>query len=207
MGAAAGFGTSFPIDRAMVGKALGFSRVQENSIDAVTNRGEHEAVVAFAYAQAMNHLSGLAETLIIFSMPQVGFVKLDARYSTGSSMMPQKRNPDALEITKAKAALAQSCLFGMLSLGRGAFTGYNRDSQYAKKFLVDCIGECALAPQVLAGIVETLAVDAEKMAEESKKYGIGSTFEAERLATEKKMPFRQAKKLVEERVKASQGRP
>ncbi len=199
MGAAAGYGTSFPIDRVFVAGLLGFSRVQKNTIDVVTNRGEHEALALFAYCQSMGHLSGLAETLIILSMPQTGWVTLADEYCTGSSIMPQKKNPDALEITKAKAAFAQSCLLGSLSLSKSSFFGYNRDSQYHKKFLINCALECKLAPAVLAGVVSTMAVNGSAMQAECGKHGIGATAEVENLVKQKKMTFRDAKGMVEKK--------
>ena len=201
MGVAAGFGTSIPVDREFMASALGFSKVQENGIDVVTNRGEHESMALFAVANAMNHLSSLAETLIILSMPQLGWVKLDDAYCTGSSIMPQKKNPDALEITKAKTAFAQSCLFGALSTSKSNFFGYNRDSQYQKKYLVHCFLECGLAPAIMAGVIETLKPDKSKMAAECAKYDIDSTLKVEALVKSGKMKFRQAKQQVEKEIK------
>ena len=201
MGVAAGFGTSIPVDRGFMATALGFSKVQENGIDIVTNRGEHESVALFAVANAMNHLSSLAETLIILSMPQFGWVKIDDAYCTGSSIMPQKKNPDALEITKAKAAFAQSCLFGALSTSKSSFFGYNRDSQYQKKYLVHCFLECGLAPAIMVGIISTLKPNKEKMAAECSKYDIDSTSKVEALVKNGKMKFRQAKQTIEKQIK------
>jgi argininosuccinate lyase len=202
MGIAAGYGTSIPVDKEFMAKSLGFSKIQENGIDAVTNRGEHEALAIYAVANAMNHLSSLAETLIVLSMPQIGFVKLDDAFCTGSSIMPQKKNPDALEITKAKAAFAQSCLSGALSTCKASFFGYNRDSQYQKKYLVHCFAECALAPKMMAKIIETLEPDKEKMAAECGKHGIDSTAKVEGLVKSGKMKFRKAKQKVEKEIKA-----
>ena len=206
MGAAAGYGTSFPIDRGLVAGLLGFCRVQNNTIDVVTNRGEHEALALFAYCQSMNHLSGLAETLITLSMPQMGWVSISDEYCTGSSIMPQKKNPDALEITKAKAAFAQSCLLGSLSLSKSSFFGYNRDSQYQKKFLINCAQECKLAPAVIAGVISTMTVNEPVMKSEIGMHGITATAEVEKLVKQKKIPFRRAKAIVEKGLlKPSQG--
>ena len=201
MGAAAGYGTAFPVDRKAVAKSLGFSRVQENTIDATSSRGDHESVALFAVAHTMNHLANLSQTLIIFSMPQFGWVKLGDAYCTGSSMMPQKKNPDALEITKAKAVLAQSALQSCLALSRANFFGFNRDTQYVKTQMIDCFEECKLAPTVFCGIIDTLQVDAKKMANECAKYDLDATTKAEMLTLKKGVPYRQAKRMVESQLK------
>ena len=200
MGAAAGYGTSFPVDRKMVAKSLGFSRVQANTIDATSSRGDHESVALFALSHTMNHLSCLSQTLIILSMPQFGWARLDDAYCTGSSMMPQKKNPDALEITKAKAVLAQSALFSCLALTRGNFFGFNRDTQYVKTQMIECFEECRLAPLLFTGIIGTLKVDVERMAEEAKMYDLDATSNAENLTLKKGIPYRQAKQIIERQL-------
>jgi len=201
MGAAAGYGTSFPVDRKAVAKSLGFSKVQSNTIDATSSRGDHESVALFAVAHVMNRLSCLSQTLIVLSMPQFGWAKLGDAYCTGSSMMPQKKNPDALEITKAKAALAQSALSCCMSITKANFFGFNRDTQYVKTQMIECFEECKLAPVLFAGIIATLKVDEKKMALECKKYDLDSTTKAELLTLKKGIPYRQAKRMVEGQLK------
>jgi len=118
LGSVVGYGTSFPIDQKFTSQLLGFDRVEINSLDVITNRWEAEADLAFAISVLMNHLSILAETLILFSMPEFKMLKLADQFSTGSSIMPQKKNPDPLEVIKGKAGLAAGLCKAYLALVR-----------------------------------------------------------------------------------------
>lgn len=205
LGSVVAYGTTYPIDPAYTTKLLGFSKPAENSMDAITNRGEAEADLAYAIVSLMNHLSSLAQTLILWATPEFGMVKLTDQYSTGSSIMPQKKNPDPLEVIKGKASFAQGQLVGLLGIGKASFIGYNRDTQWTKYLIMDLVNECLAAPVVLKGILETLTVNKEVMAGWCHKGFIGATTLMEQLASHYHLPMRQAKVLVEKAVKYSQG--
>ncbi len=205
LGNAVSYGTSFPIDKKMTAEFLGFDGPDHNSMDAITNRWEPEADLGFAITVMMNHLSLIAETLILLSTPEFGMVKLSDAFSTGSSIMPQKKNPDPLEVMKGKAGFAQGQLMSLLSMGKANFIGYNRDSQWTKYIVMDLINECASAPLVLAGVLESLTVHADVMESWCHKGYIGSTTVMEHIIQEKHISMREAKVMVEKLVKAGSG--
>lgn len=207
LGGAAGYGTSFPIDRELTTLLLGFDKPSLSSIDPVTNRWEAEAELAYAISITMNHLSGLAQTLILFTTTEFGFVTLSDKYCGGSSIMPQKRNPSALEVIKAKTALAQGLLGSLLSLSRGFFVGYNRDSQWTKYLIMDLIQECIEAPTIMASILETISINKERAYDLCQKGFITATDLMEALANEFSLPLRQAKIFIERAVKHSASHP
>ena len=153
----------------------------------------------------MNHLSLIAETLILLATPEFGMVKLADQYSTGSSIMPQKKNPDPLEVVKGKAGFAQGQLVGLLSMGKSNFIGFNRDSQWTKYIIMDLVSECESAPTVLAGALSTMSVNTDVMESWCHKGFIGATTLMEQLISELHLPMRQAKVIVEKAVKGSVG--
>lgn len=204
LGSAASYGTSFDIDRTLTTHYLGFTEADINSMDAITNRGEPEADLAYCLSSTMNHLSMLAETLIVFSTPQFLFVEISDKYSTGSSIMPQKKNPDTLEVIKGKTSLVHGALASLLSSTKGAYIGYNRDSQWTKYIIMNIVENCSYAPSVMAGIIDELTVHAEKMAEWSNKGYIGATSFLELLCQQHNLPFRKGKIIVEKAIKYSQ---
>jgi argininosuccinate lyase len=153
LGSMTGYGTSFPIDRHLSSKLLGFDRPCSNSLDPLQNRWEAEGELGFAVSAMMNHLSSMAQTLILFSTGEFGLMKLDDAYSTGSSMMPQKRNPDPLEVMKAKTSVAHGLLASLLSIGKALFLGYNRDTQWTKYLIMDLVDECLSAPRLMGEII------------------------------------------------------
>jgi len=205
LGNAVAYGTSFPIDRKMTAKLLGFDGPDLNSMDAITNRWEPEADLAFAVVVLMNHLSLIAETLIVMATPEFGMVKLADQFSTGSSIMPQKKNPDPLEAIKGKAGFVQGQLVGLLSMGKSNFIGFNRDSQWTKYIVMDLVSECESAPAVLSGVILTMSVNTAVMESWCHKGFIGATTLMEQLTSEFHLPMRQAKVIVEKAVKASVG--
>lgn len=204
LGSVVAYGTTFPIDPVYTAKLLGFDKPAENAMDAITNRWEAEADLAYAIVGLMNHLSLIAQTLIIWATPEFGMVKLSDEYSTGSSIMPQKKNPDPLEVIKGKASFAQGQLLGLLGLGKVNFIGYNRDSQWTKYLIMDLISECLSAPLVMKGVLETLTIHKETMAYWCTKGMIGATSLLEQFAAANKIPFRVAKIVVEKAIKYSQ---
>jgi argininosuccinate lyase len=204
LGSMTGYSTSFPIDRNLTSRLLGFDGPCENSLDPIQNRWEAEAEMGFAIAAMMNHLSSIAQTLILFTAGEFGLLKLDDAYSTGSSMMPQKRNPDTLEVVKAKAGVAQGMLMSLLSTGKALFLGYNRDTQWTKYLVMDLVDECAPAPKIIEEIINSLQVDKKKMTSLCQRGFIAAPDLLERVVQEGNISFRQGKGALEKAVKYSE---
>ena len=162
LGSGAIAGCPFPIDREMLRRELGFARVSENSLDAVSDR---DWICDFAYAGAMLgvHLSRLGEDLVLFSSKEFGFVRLSDGYSTGSSLMPQKRNPDVAELARGKSGRLIGNLTSVLTLLKGLPTGYNRDLQEDKEALFDTVDTLLLTLPAVAGALATAALQPERM--------------------------------------------
>jgi argininosuccinate lyase len=201
LGSMTGYGTTFPIDRHLTTRLLGFDGPCASSLDPIQNRWEAEAELGFALAAMMNHLSSLAQTLILFSTGEFGLVRLDDAYSTGSSMMPQKRNPDPLEVMKAKASVAQGLLSSLLSIGKALFLGYNRDTQWTKYLIMDLVDECLSAPELMGEIILTLKLNRKEMTARAKKGFIAAPELVEQMVQEGKISFRQAKGAVEKAIR------
>lgn len=162
MGAGALAGSAFPIDRTRLAGELGFARVARNSLDVTSDR-DFVCDLLFACSMILIHLSRLAEDLIIYSTPAFGFVELHDAYATGSSLMPQKKNADTLELIRGKAAGVLGRLTSMLSLLKGLPLAYDRDLQEDKELLfgaVDTTSDCLI---LAARVLETLNVRAERM--------------------------------------------
>lgn len=204
LGNVVAYGTQFDIDKWLTTKLLGFTAPEASSLDEITNRWEAEADLAFGVVALMNHLSSLAQTLVLFAMPEFGFVKLADSFSTGSSIMPQKKNPDPLEVIKGKASFAHGTLVTLIGMGKANFIGFNRDSQWTKYSIMDVVEECLLAPSVVQGVLETLTVNEKVMSNWSSKGFIGATSLLEKITSEFHLPFREAKVVVEKAVKYSQ---
>jgi argininosuccinate lyase len=201
LGSMTGYGTSFPIDRHLSSKLLGFDRPCSNSLDPLQNRWEAEGELGFAVSAMMNHLSSMAQTLILFSTGEFGLIKLDDAYSTGSSMMPQKRNPDPLEVIKAKTAVAHGLLASLLSIGKALFLGYNRDTQWTKYLVMDLVDECLAATPLMGEIVSSLKINRKEMEARSQAGFIAAPELVEQMVREWKIPFRQAKGAAERAVR------
>jgi argininosuccinate lyase len=201
LGSMTGYGTTFPIDRRLTSRLLGFDGPCASSLDPIQNRWEAEAELGFAVAAMMNHLSSLAQTLILFSTGEFRFIRVDDAYSTGSSMMPQKRNPDPLEVMKAKASVAQGLLASLLSIGKALFLGYNRETQWTKYLVMDLVDECLSAPALMGEIILTLKVNWKEMAARTQKGFIAAPELVEQIVQEWKIPFRQAKGAVEKAIR------
>ncbi len=162
MGAGALAGIPFPIDRQRLARELGFARVARNSLDVTSDR-DFVCELIFACALAMVHLSRLAEDLSIFSSPGFGYVELADAYSTGSSLMPQKKNPDSLELIRGKAAQISGRVAGFLALLKGLPLAYNRDLQEDKAALFNGVDTTRDALELAARVVRTLRVSSERM--------------------------------------------
>ena len=203
LGAAAAFGTSWPIDRGLTTKLLAFEKIDFNTLDCIVSRWENEAQLAHSITLLMNHLSIVAQDLIFLSHPYVGVIQIDDNYVTGSSIMPQKKNPDFAEVIKSKASLAHGMLSGLLSIQKGAMSGYNRDTQTSKYLIMDLIRECESAPLILQGVLGSLTVNHKKMKELSETDFLNATDIADHLARKLNLPFRECYHLTAKSVKLS----
>jgi argininosuccinate lyase len=191
LGAAALAGTSFPVDRHMTAKALGFDGPTRNSIDSVSDRDsilEYMAVAAIAAV----HLSRLAEELVIWMTPQFGFVRLSDRWTTGSSIMPQKKNPDAAELVRAKTGRIFGALIGLLTVMKGLPLSYSKDMQEDKERLFDAVDTLELALAAMGGMIEDLTINPERMAAAAGAGFATATDLADWLVRALDMPFRDA---------------
>ena len=199
MGAGALAGTAYPIDRLRLARELGFARAARNSLDVTSDR-DFVCDVLFACSLVLVHLSRLAEDLIIYSTPAFGFVELDDAYATGSSLMPQKKNADALELVRGKAARVAGGLASMLLLLKGLPRASDRDLQEDKKTLFDAV-DTASGCLVLAGrVVETLRVHPDRMKAATAQGFLTATEVADALVHQG-IPFAQAHEQVGKLVK------
>ncbi|CAN5695736.1 argininosuccinate lyase [soil metagenome] len=154
LGSGALAGCPFPVDREALARELGFERISENSMDAVSDR-DWAAELLFAGALLGVHLSRLSEDLLLFSSKEFGFVRIGDGYSTGSSLMPQKRNPDVAELVRGKSARLTGGLMALLTLLKGLPTGYNRDLQEDKSIVFDVVDTLALVLPAMGGALRS----------------------------------------------------
>ncbi|HEY8860081.1 MAG TPA: argininosuccinate lyase [Gaiellales bacterium] len=201
-GAAALAGSSLPLDPASIAEELGFAGTFENSIDAVADR-DYCAELVFACALTFVHLSRLAEELVLWSSAEYGFAQLDDSAATGSSMMPQKKNPDPAELARGKAGTAVGRLAGLLATLKGVPLAYNRDLQEDKRACFDQVDDLHGALGAMRVCIEGLRVDADRMAAAAGDGTTVATDLAERLVQEG-MPFRAAHAEVAGRVAAGE---
>ena len=190
LGAGALAGTSFPIDRNYVAKLLNFPRVSKNSIDTVSDR---DFVLEFVAAAAILfvHLSRMAEELILWSSQEFGFIQLPDRYCTGSSMMPQKKNPDVPELVRGKAGRVFGHLQALLTIMKGLPLAYNRDLQEDKVPLFDTVDTVKTSVSIMAELIQGLKVRQERMLAAAQDGFMNATDLADYLA-ERSVPFREA---------------
>ena len=201
LGSGAIAGCPFPVDRVLLKETLGFREVSRNSIDAVGDR-DWIAELMFVASMIGVHLSRLAEDLIVYASSEFGFVRLSDAYSTGSSLMPQKRNPDALELARAKAARLLGGLTGMLATLKALPSGYNKDLQEDKTALFEAFDTLALLLPAVTGTVATLTIDAKRCAA-AVDTGMLLTDLADALV-ESGVPFRVAHERVGSLMRASE---
>ena len=205
LGAAALCGTSFPIDRHATAAALGFDRPTANSLDSVSDRDFTLESLAAAAICAV-HLSRFAEEIVIWTTPQFGFVRLSDRFSTGSSIMPQKRNPDAAELVRGKAGRVLGALNGLLVVMKGLPLSYAKDMQEDKEGTFDALRTLSLCIAAMAGMVRDMEPDTRAM---KKAAGVGyatATDLADWLVRTLKMPFREAHHVTGRIVGLASGR-
>ncbi len=194
LGSGAMAGVPYPIDRESVARELGFGKASANSMDAVSDR---DFLLDFhsAAATCAMHLSRLAEELVLWSSDEFGFVRLDARYTTGSSIMPQKRNPDFAEIARGKTGRVYGNLVGLLTTMKGLPLTYNRDMQEDKEGLFDTVDTLIPTLQVTAGMISTMEVQVERMRNAALNSYALATDVADYLVA-KGIPFREAHGIV-----------
>jgi argininosuccinate lyase len=191
LGAAALAGTSFPIDRHKTAEALGFARPCANSLDAVSDRDFVLETLAAAAIAAM-HLSRLADEIVLWVTPQFGFVRLSDRFTTGSSIMPQKRNPDAAELARAKIGRIAAAFQGLLMVMKGLPLAYAKDMQEDKEPAFDALASLRLALAAMTGMAEDLEPDPEAMRRAAASGFSTATDLADWLVRELGLPFRQS---------------
>ena len=191
LGAAALAGTAFPIDRTMTARALGFDRPMANSLDAVADRDFVLETLAAAAITAL-HLSRFAEEIVIWSSPLGGLIRLSDRFTTGSSIMPQKRNPDAAELVRAKTGRMIAALNGLFIVIKGLPLAYQKDMQEDKEGAIDAIGALKLALAAMTGMVHDMEPDVARMRQAAGEGFSTATDLADWLVRACKLPFREA---------------
>ena len=205
LGAAALAGTSFPIDRHMTAEALDFDRPAANSLDAVADRDFALETLAAAAITAM-HLSRFAEEIVIWMTPQFGFVRLSDRFTTGSSIMPQKRNPDAAELVRAKVGRIAGAFQSLLIVMKGLPLTYSKDMQEDKEVTFDALNALRLAIAAMTGMVGDLEPNGEVMAKAAGSGYATATDLADWIVRTLGMPFREAHHITGRIVAAAEAR-
>jgi len=191
LGAAALAGTSFPLDRAMTAKKLRFDRPAANSLDAVSDRDFVLETLAAAAITAI-HLSRFAEEIVMWTSPLIGFLRLSDKFTTGSSIMPQKRNPDAAELVRAKAGRIVGALNALLIVMKGLPLAYQKDMQEDKEGAMDALAALSLCLAAMTGMVGDMAPDPDRMRAAAGLGYATATDLADWLVQNLKMPFREA---------------
>ena len=199
LGAAALAGTSYPLDREAVAAALGFEGLCENSLDAVSDRDFALEFLAFA-SITMVHVSRLAEELVLWMSQNFGFIDLADRYCTGSSIMPQKRNPDVAELARGKSGRVIGHLMGLLTLMKGQPLAYNKDNQEDKEPLFDSVDTLAATLRILAEMVAGIIVKPQAM-EAAARRGYATATDLADYLVKRGLPFRDAHEVVAHAVK------
>ncbi|MCC9648052.1 argininosuccinate lyase [Rubrivivax sp. JA1029] len=204
LGAAALAGTSYPLDRERVAKTLGFDGVCQNSLDAVSDRDFALEFCACA-SIAMVHVSRLSEELVLWMSQNFGFIDLADRYCTGSSIMPQKRNPDVAELARGKSGRVVGHLMGLITLMKGQPLTYNKDNQEDKEPLFDTVDTLRDTLRILAEMVGGIRVKPEAM-ERAARRGYATATDLADYLVKKGLPFRDAHEVVAHAVKVALGR-
>jgi len=203
LGSGALAGASLPLDREAMARDLGFAAVSENALDAVMDR-DFAVELAFDCAQLQTHLARLAEDLIHFASPEYAFVRLPEAFTTGSSLMPQKKNPDALELVRGKAARVDGDLLRLLALLKGLPAGYQKDLQEDKEAVFDAVDTALGSVAVTAGVVSGLGLERDAMRRAAAREEMMAAGLAVALAREG-MPFRKAHHVVGRSWRVAEG--
>ncbi|NOZ20049.1 MAG: argininosuccinate lyase [Planctomycetes bacterium] len=199
LGSAASYGVALPLDRQLTSDLLGFAKVQNNVLYANNSRGKIEAVVIFALAEIMQDLAKLSNDLILFSIPELGYFTLPEKYCPGSSIMPQKRNPGPLELTRAKANAVEACLHQIMGITRTLPSGYNRDLQETKGPLMRALGITESCLRVIRLVFKHLKVNKKRLVD-SFAPELFAADEAIEMA-KKGIPFRTAYREIKKKLK------
>ncbi len=199
LGAAALAGTTFPIDRERVAKTLGFDEVCRNSLDAVSDR---DFAIEFCAAAAlvMTHVSRMSEELVIWMSPRVGFIDIADRFCTGSSIMPQKKNPDVPELARGKTGRVNGHLIGLLTLMKGQPLAYNKDNQEDKEPLFDTVDTLTDTLRIFADMATGITVKADTMRAAALQ-GFATATDLADYLVKKGLPFRDAHEAVARAVR------
>tara|TARA_B100000686_G_scaffold341898_1_gene420067 strand:+ start:7121 stop:8533 length:1413 start_codon:yes stop_codon:yes gene_type:complete len=202
LGAAALAGTSYPINRKMVAKKLGFDDICKNSLDAVSDR---DFAIEFCACSTliMTHLSRLSEELILWMSPLFGFIQLDDRFCTGSSIMPQKKNPDVPELVRGKTGRVNGNLIALLTLMKGQPLAYNKDNQEDKEPLFDTVDTLSETLRVYADMLKGVHVDVNAMRSAAMR-GYSTATDLADYLTKKGVPFRDSHEIVAKAVRATE---
>jgi argininosuccinate lyase len=203
LGAAALAGTSFPIDRDATAEALGFTRPAANSLDAVSDRDFVLETLAAASIAAV-HLSRFAEEIVIWTSPLVGFLKLSDKFTTGSSIMPQKRNPDAAELVRAKTGRIIGALNGLMVVMKGLPLAYQKDMQEDKEGTIDALSALSLGITAMAGMVRDMEPDLARMKKAAGEGYATATDLADWVVQRLGLPFREAHHITGRIVAAAE---
>ena len=203
LGAAALAGTSYPLDRQAVARSLGFDGVCENSLDAVSDRDFALEFASFA-SICMVHVSRLAEEIVLWMSQNFGFIDLADRYCTGSSIMPQKRNPDVAELARGKTGRVVGHLMGLLTLMKGQPLTYNKDNQEDKEPLFDTVDTLRDTLRIMAEMCAGIVVKPEAM-ERAALRGYATATDLADYLVKKGLPFRDAHEAVAHAVKVAIG--
>ena len=203
LGACALAGTSYPIDRNMTAKELGFRRPMQNTLDAVSAR---DFVLEFLSACAIcsSHLSRLAEELVLWSTTQFGFITLSDRFTTGSSIMPQKKNPDAAELVRGKSGRVVGSLVQMLMVMKALPLAYNKDMQEDKTAVFDSFDTLVLCLKAMSGMLSDMKVHKDRLLQDAENGYSTATDLADWLVTNLGIPFRQAHHVTGQIVKLAE---
>ncbi|MBI5790313.1 MAG: argininosuccinate lyase [Rhodocyclales bacterium] len=204
LGAAALAGTTFPIDRESVARELGFDGVCENSLDAVSDR-DFAIEFCAAASVAMMHISRFSEELVLWMSPRVGFIDLADRFCTGSSIMPQKKNPDVPELARGKTGRVFGHLMGLLTLMKGQPLAYNKDNQEDKEPLFDAADTLIDTLRIFADLVPGIRVKSDAMAA-ALRQGYATATDLADYLVKKGLPFRDAHEVVARAVRACEAR-
>lgn len=194
LGAAALAGTTYPLDRAYTTELLGFDHAIPNSLDAVSDR-DYLLDLEYACSVSMMHLSRLCEEIVLWSSTEFGFITLSDSYSTGSSIMPQKKNPDFAELTRGKTGRVYGDLMALLTTMKSLPLAYNKDLQECKEGPLDAVRTLSDCMEIASGMLETMTVHEDVMLAQAQRGFTAATDVADYLA-KKGMPFREAHAVV-----------
>ncbi len=200
LGSGAAYGTTWSINRRLIAELLAFPKIQENTLDAVRSRGESEAELAYVLAMFLKKLSGISQDLILFSTDEFGYLSLPHDFTTGSSIMPQKRNPDFAEAIKGKAEVVMGYASALMSIDGPNLSGYNKDSQWSKYLITDAIRETSETAVILSEVFNGLKVHGDVMEKATHTGFLNAVDIADHLARTRHLPFRKTYGIISDAV-------